>query len=147
MSIKAALQEDMKSSMRAKDQQRLTTIRMILAGIKQKEIDSQTNLSDSDMLALLSKMAKQRREAIDQYSKAGRDDLAEKEKQEITIIEHYLPKPLSEDEVKAIIEAAIKECGASSMQDMGKVMGQIKSKLTGQADMGLVSRIVKSLLT
>lgn len=147
MSIKGVLQEDMKSSMRAKEKQRLITIRMVLAGIKQKEIDDQITLDDDAIITILSKMTKQRREAIEQYEKAGRTELAENEAFEIKIIEKYLPQQLSEQEVKQVIEDAIKQSGASSMQDMGKVMGLVKSKISGRADMSNVSRIVKTLLT
>ena len=145
--LKARITEDMKAAMRAKDAPRLGTIRLILSAIKQVEVDTRKDLSDEDILAILDKMAKQRRESIEQYDKAGRDDLAGKERAELEIIQSYLPEPLSEAEIDALIDAAIGETGATGMKDMGKVMGLLKPKLQGRADMGAVSARVKARLS
>ncbi|MEJ2322858.1 MAG: GatB/YqeY domain-containing protein [Gammaproteobacteria bacterium] len=116
------------------------------AAIKQQEVDSRKDLTDDDVIAILTKMVKQRRDSVDQYTKAGRDDLADQENAEIAIIEHYLPAQLSADEVAAIIDEVIAASGASGPQDMGKVMGQLKGKLAGRADMGAASALVKQKL-
>ncbi len=145
--LKARITEDMKAAMRAKDAPRLGTIRLILSAIKQVEVDTRKDLSDEDILAILDKMAKQRRESIEQYERAGRDDLAGKERAELEIIQSYLPEPLSEAEIDALIDAAIGETGAAGMKDMGKVMGLLKPKLQGRADMGAVSARVKARLS
>ena len=145
------LETDMKDAMRAKDRVRLQTIRLIRAAIKQKEIDSRTGgeaeSTDEDAIAVLQKQAKQRRDSITQFKSAGRDDLAETELAELTIIESYLPKQLSEDEIRSTVQSIVDESGASSMKDMGKVMGPAMNALKGRADGGLVQRIVREFLS
>lgn len=133
--------------MKAKDKDRLGTLRLITAAIKQREVDERTELDDSQVLAILDKMIKQRRDSVEQYESAGRQELADQEKREITIIEDYLPAGLSDEEVASMIEGAIQEVGASGMQDMGKVMGKLKPQMQGRADMGKVSGLVKQKLT
>jgi len=144
--LKARITEDMKSAMRAGEKSRLGTIRMVLAAIKQVEVDTRTDLDDTQVLAILDKMLKQRRESISQYTAAGRSDLADAEQQEMEIIQSYLPEPLSEDEIAAMIDAAVADTGAASVRDMGKVMGQLKPKLQGRADMSEVSARIKARL-
>lgn len=144
--IKSQITEDMKTAMRAQDKERLATIRLILAAIKQKEVDERIELTDENVLAILDKMLKQRRESISQYEAAKRLDLSEKEAAEMKIIQHYLPAQLSTDEINAMIEAAIQESGASSVKDMGKVMAILKPKVQGRADVALVSNQVKTKL-
>lgn len=144
--LKARLTEDMKSAMRAKDKERLAVIRLILAAIKQQEVDTRTELDDSAILAVLDKMTKQRRESIRQYNDAGREDLAEREVFELEQIQAYLPQQLSEAEITVLIQQAIAETGASSLKDMGKVMNSIKPKAQGRTDMGKLSGMVKALL-
>ena len=138
--------EDMKQAMRDRAKDRLSTIRLILAAIKQQEIDRRVTLEDAEVLAILDKMVKQRRDSIEQFDKAGRDDLSSKESFEIEIIQAYLPSPLSDDEISALIADAITTSGAESMRDMGKVMGLLKPKMQGRADMGKVSGLIKSQL-
>ena len=146
-----ALIDDLKSAqkdaMRAKDKLRLGTIRMAIAAIKQREIDEQITLGDSDILAVLTKMVKQRQDAASQFDAADRDDLASKEREEIVVLEGFLPQPLTEDELAALIDEAMVSTGAQGMQDMGKVMGIIKSKAEGRADMGKISGLIKQRLT
>lgn len=132
--------------MRAGDKKTLGTIRLILSAVKQVEVDTRKDLVDEDVLQILDKMVKQRRESITQYEKAGRDELATIEKDEIEIIQAYLPEQLSEDEIATMISAAIESTGAESMKDMGKVMGILKPQLQGRADMGAVSGIIKQKL-
>ena len=151
MELKSKITEDMKAAMRAKDSARLGTVRLLLAAIKQKEVDERmvlagTELTDADVLAIIDKMVKQRRESIAQFEKAGRKDLADGEKAEIAVLSAYLPQQLSEAEVAKEIEAAIAETGASGAKEMGKVMGLLKSRLAGRADMGKVSGLVKAKL-
>jgi hypothetical protein len=146
MSIKDRIQQDMKDAMRAKEKVRLGTIRLILAAIKQREVDERIELDDTQVIAVLDKMAKQRRESISQFEQAGRDDLIAQENAELGIILPYLPEALGEDELNALIEAAMEATGASSIKDMGKVMGQLKPKIQGRADMGAVSALIKSRL-
>jgi len=146
MTIKDKIQEDMKTAMRAQDKERLATIRLILAALKQREVDERIVLSDEQILATLNKMIKQRRDSIAQFESGNRPDLAKKEADEITVIQCYLPAQLSEHEVMAAVTAAIAESGASSAKDMGKVMGILKTKLQGKADMTLVSAKVKEHL-
>jgi len=146
MSLKARIQDDMKSAMKAGDKARLGVIRLILAAIKQREVDERIELDDEQVLAVLDKMVKQRRDSIAQYTEAGRDELAAAEQAEVDIIQDYLPEALSEDEIAAIVEQAIAETGASSMRDMGKVMGKVKPQVQGRADMGQVSTLVKQKL-
>jgi len=144
--LKERIQEDMKTAMRAQEKQRLGTIRLILAAIKQREVDERIELSDDDVLQILDKLTKQRRESITQYQKAKRQDLVEQEEFELGIIQEYLPAALSEKEVDALIAAAIESTGASSMKDMGKVMGQLKPQIQGRADGAVVSQKVKARL-
>ena len=135
-----------KDAMRAKEKVRLGTIRMAMAAIKQKEIDEQITLDDSQILAVLTKMVKQRQDAAAQYDAANRDDLASKEREEITYIEDFLPQPLSDDELNALIDETMAATGASGMQDMGKVMGALKPKIQGRTDMGALSAKIKARL-
>ena len=146
MSIKDRIQQDMKDAMRAKDKARLGTIRLILAAIKQREVDERIELDDEQVIVVLDKMAKQRRESISQFELASRDDLIAQENFELGIIQPYLPEALGEDELKALIDAAMAASGASSIKDMGKVMGQLKPKIQGRADMSAVSALIKSRL-
>lgn len=144
--LKGRIVNAVKDAMRAGDKTRLGTLRLITAALKQREVDERIELGDDDVIAILSKMVKQRRESIDQYQKAGRDDLADKEQVEIDIIAEFLPQPLSDQEIQALIDQAISETGAESIRDMGKVMGLLKPKLQGRADMGQVSGLIKSRL-
>jgi len=146
MSLKERVTEDMKAAMRAKDSARLSAVRLLLAAMKQKEVDERVVLTDADVLAIIDKMVKQRRESIAQFEKAGRNDLADGEKAEIAVLSTYLPQQLSEAEVGAAIAEAIKECGAAGVKDMGKVMAVLKPKLAGRTDMGKVSGLVKAKL-
>jgi uncharacterized protein YqeY len=144
--IKGQITEDMKAAMRSQDKERLGTIRLILSALKQKEVDERIELSDEHVLAILDKMLKQRRESIAQFEAAKRDDLVQKEVEEVKVIQHYLPSQLSADEVVALIDAAIKESGAASVRDMGKVMTIIKPQVQGRADMSVVSNQIKERL-
>ena len=146
-SLKEQITADMKDAMRAKDKDSLGTIRLIQAAIKQREVDERIELDDSQVLAVLDKMVKQRRDSITQYRDAGREELAAKEEAVISIIQKYLPAALSEAEIDTLIEEAIGSSGAQSMQDMGKVMAQLKPKLQGRADMGSVSARIKARLS
>jgi uncharacterized protein YqeY len=146
MSLKERILQDVKDAMRAKDKPRLATIRLITAAIKQREVDERIELDDAQVLVVLDKMCKQRRESITQFEQAGRDDLAAQEKAELELIQQYLPEQLSEAEINELIDAAMEQTGASSMKDMGKVMGQLKPKLQGRADMGAVSALIKARL-
>jgi uncharacterized protein YqeY len=146
VTLKERITEDMKSAMRASDKERLSTIRMVQAAIKQREVDERIALDDSQVLAVLEKMVKQRRESIAAFEQGGRADLADKEKAEILILSAYLPEQLTEAEVDALIQAAIAETGAASMKDMGKVMGAVKARAAGRADMGAVSARIKAAL-
>ena len=146
MSLKDQITEDMKTAMRAKVTARLSVIRLLLAAMKQREVDERIVLTDADVLAILEKMIKQRRESITQFEKGGRPELAAAEQAEIALLTHYLPAQLAESEVLAIIDAAIQECGASAAADMGKVMAIAKPRLAGRADMGKVSGLVKARL-
>ena len=140
------LKNAQKDAMRAKNKVRLGTIRMALAAIKQKEIDEQVTLGDSDILAVLTKMVKQRQDAAAQYDSAGRDDLAQTERSEIVELESFLPQPLIEEEIAVLIDEAMASTGASGMQDMGKVMGVLKPQVQGRADMGALSAQIKQRL-
>jgi len=144
--LKQRIVDDMKSAMRAKDKDRLMTIRAILAAIKQQEVDTREDVDDTDVLAILDKQSKQRRESISQYSEAGRDDLVAQEELELGFIQEYLPEPMSDDEIQSLIKEAIDATEASSMKDMGKVMAYIKPKAQGRADMGKISGKIKSAL-
>jgi uncharacterized protein YqeY len=137
----------MKAAMRAKDAARLSTVRLLLAGIKQREVDERIELDDAQVLSVIEKMIKQRRESIAQYEKAARKDLADVEKAEIEVLSGYMPAQLSDADVQKEVQAAIAETGASGVKDMGKVMAALKSKLAGKADMGKVSGLVKSKLS
>lgn len=145
--LKQQINDDIKDAMRSKDSARLTTLRLITAAIKQKEVDERIEVDDTQVIAIIDKMARQHKDSIEQYQNAGRTDLVEKEQSELAIVESYLPAQLSEDEVKTLVENAIKSTGAESIKDMGKVMGILKPDLQGRTDMGKVSGIVKSLLT
>lgn len=144
--IKGQIQEDMKTAMRSQDKERLAAIRLILAAIKQREVDERIELTDEHVLAILDKMLKQRRESIAQFEAANRQDLADKEKAEIVVIQAYLPAQLSETEIISMIKATIQETGAASAKDMGKVMAILKPKLQGRADIAKVSGQIKELL-
>lgn len=146
MSLKAQLQADLKDAMRAKNKERLATLRLITAAIKQREVDERIELDDAQILAVLDKMVKQRRESITQFSKADRQDLIAKEQAEIEVIQDFLPQPLSDTEVDAIVNKALQDSGASSMADMGKVMALIKPQVQGRADMGQISGKIKAAL-
>ena len=144
--IKARLTEDMKSAMRSSDKETLGTIRLALAAIKQIEVDTRKDLDDTAVLSILDKMVKQRRESIQHFEKAGRDELAAKEHQEIKVLQTYLPEQLSAQEIETLVSEAITQADASSIRDMGKVMGQLKPKLQGRADMGAISKLIKERL-
>jgi uncharacterized protein YqeY len=145
--LKLLITNDMKLAMKAKDKAALKAIRMILGAIKQKEIDERIELSDAQALSVIQKMVKQRKDSIAQFSDAGRSDLVDIEEAELLIINNYMPKQLSKDEVEAEVTKAISETGAESMKDMGKLMGVLKGKLDGKAEMGVVSQIIKSKLS
>ncbi len=145
--LKDRIQDDMKSAMKAHDKARLGTIRLILAAIKQREVDERIELDDSQVLAVLDKMVKQRRDSIAQYQQAGRQELADQEQAEIEVIQEYLPAALTDEEITALIDEAIATTGASSMKEMGKVMGLLRPKLQGRADMGAVSARIKQRLS
>lgn len=146
MSMKLQLTEDMKAAMKAGEKHKLGVIRLINAAIKQREVDERIELDDTAVIAVLDKMVKQRKDSVSQYEAANREDLAEIERAEIVVIEAYLPAKMGEAEIVAAIQAAIAETGAAGPADMGKLMGALKPKLAGQADMGLVSKLVKQLL-
>lgn len=146
MGLKEQITEEMKTAMRARDTGRLAAIRLVLAAIKQKEVDERKNLTDQDVISIVEKMIKQRRESITQYEKASRTDLAEVEKFELAVLQTYMPQSLSESEVEAAVAAALTESGAQGIRDMGKVMGVLKSKIAGRADMSVVSAVVKARL-
>ena len=143
---KIAIETAMKDAMRAKDKPTLGTIRLILAEIKRIEVDERIDIDDQRVIATLDKMLKQRRDSIEQYTQAGRDELADVERQEMDVIQTFLPSQLDDTEIAAMIDAAIQESGASSMKDMGKVMGLLKPQLQGRADMGAVSGKIKAAL-
>jgi uncharacterized protein YqeY len=145
--LKTRIQDDVKAAMRSKDKDRLGTLRLITAAIKQKEVDERIDMDDAAVIAVLEKMVKQRKDSINQYSQAGRDDLAAKEQAELDLIQTYLPEQMSEAELEAIISKALADTGASSMKDMGKLMAAVKPLVAGKADMGLVSKIVKAKLS
>jgi uncharacterized protein YqeY len=147
VTLKERITEDMKAAMRASDKERLLTIRMVQAAIKQREVDERIVLDDAQVIAVLEKMVKQRRESIVAFEQGGRADLADKEKTEITLLQAYLPEQLSAAEVDALIKDAIATTGATSMKDMGKVMGAVKAKAAGRADMGAVSASIKAALS
>lgn len=144
--LKTRLQSDMKSAMKAGEKEKLGVIRLIMAAIKQREVDERIELNDADVVAVLDRMVKQRRESIAQYDAAGRSDLSAVEAAEVEVIQDYLPQPLSESEIDDLIRSAIAETGAEGMSGMGKVMAVIKTPMQGRADMTLVSARVKALL-
>jgi len=146
MSLKDQITDDMKAAMRAKESERLTTIRLLIAEIKRKEVDERIELTDTQVLAVVEKMIKQRKDSITQFENGGRQDLADKEKAELTVLSAYMPAGLSDEEVAAEVAAAVAASGAAGPQDMGKVMGILKPKLAGRADMTAVSAQVKKAL-
>ena len=146
MTLKERITEDMKAAMRAKDAARLSAVRLLLAAMKQKEVDERVELADADVLGIIEKMVKQRRESIAQYEKAARADLAAVEKFEIEVLSAYLPQQMSQAEVEQAIAAAVAESGAGGVKDMGKVMALLRPRLAGRADMGKVSGMVKAKL-
>ena len=145
--LKQLITDDMKLAMKAQDKPALKAIRMILGAIKQKEIDERIELDDNQAMAVIQKMVKQRKDSISQFSDAGRTDLVEVEEAELLIINNYMPKQLSQDEIEAAVVKAISDTGADSMKDMGKLMGILKGQLDGKADMGQVSQLIKSKLS
>ena len=147
MSIKQTISEDMKTFMRAKDTARLGAVRLLQASIKQKEIDDRVELTDDQVLSVIQKMLKQRKDSIEAYQKADRQDLIDQEQLEIDVLSKYMPEPLTDDEVSKIIDKVISEVNATDMKDIGKVVGVLKSKISGRADMGQVSKIVREKLT
>ena len=146
MSLKARITEDMKVAMKAKDTARLSAVRLLLAAIKQREVDERKEMADAEVLAVIEKMLKQRRDSIAQYEAAARQDLADIEKFEVGVLSGYMPQQLSDDDIAREVQAVIAAVGAAGPADMGKVMGAVKAKLAGRADMGKVSAIVKSRL-
>ena len=146
MSLKTRILEDVKSAMRAHEREQLAVLRLVTAAIKQKEVDERIDLNDEQVLLVLGKMVKQRRESIEQYEKADREDLATKERFELGLIQTYLPEPLGEDELAALIRSTVTEVGASSIRDMGSVMNALRGQVQGRADMKAVSQAVKTLL-
>jgi uncharacterized protein YqeY len=146
MSLKERINDDMKAAMRAKDSARLSAIRLLLAAVKQKEVDERIDADDAQVLAIVDKQIKQRRDSIEQFAKAGRDDLADREKFELGVLSAYLPEQAGDAEIDAQIDAAIAQAGAAGPQAMGKVMGVLKGKLAGRADMAVVSARVRARL-
>jgi uncharacterized protein YqeY len=147
MSLSTQIQEDVKTAMRNKDKERLGALRLITAAIKQKEVDERITLDDTGILAILEKMVKQRKDSIEQFGKAGRDDLIAKEEFELGVIKAYMPEQMSETDISKLLDDIIAATGAQGMKDMGKVMAELKPKVQGRADMGLVSKLVKSKLS
>lgn len=145
--IKAALMADIKACMKSGEKDRLAVLRLVSAAAKQREVDERIDLDDDAMIVILDKMAKQRRESIEQFQKGGREDLAAVEEKELEIIQTYLPQPLSDDEIQSMIETAIADTGASEIRDMGKVMGKLKPLMQGRADMSSVSAAIKAKLS
>jgi len=146
MALREQLNEDIKTAMKAREADKLAALRLMLSAVKQREVDERITLDDAGVISVVEKMIKQRKDSIAQYEKAARQDLADREKYEISVIEGYLPKQLSQAEVDAVIAEAIASTGAKSAADMGKVMGVVKPKLAGRADMGKVSGLVKAKL-
>jgi uncharacterized protein YqeY len=146
-SLKEQIVAEMKSAMKAGEKEQLATIRLILSAVKQVEVDTRTELNDQDLIKILDKMAKQRRESITQFEQAGRNDLADKEKSELAIITNYLPQALSEGEVSQLIDQAVSQTSAASMKDMGAVMAILKPQMQGRADMSQVSKLIKAKLS
>ncbi|NBW78413.1 MAG: GatB/YqeY domain-containing protein [Betaproteobacteria bacterium] len=146
MSLKDQINEDMKSAMRAKEAERLCTIRLLLSAMKQKEVDERITLDDAAVIAIVDKLIKQRKDSVAAYAQAQREDLADIERKEIVVLETYLPQRMSAEEITTAVQALVAELGASGPGDMGKVMGAVKTRLAGKADMGLVSAAVKAAL-
>ncbi|MBU3727010.1 MAG: GatB/YqeY domain-containing protein [Burkholderiaceae bacterium] len=146
MTLKEQITEDMKSAMRAKEAERLGTIRLLLAAIKQREVDERITVDDAGIIAIIEKLIKQRKDSIEQFQKAGRTDLVDQESKELAILQAYMPAQLSAAEVQSAIQKVIADLGASGPQDMGKVIGALKAQLAGKADMGMVSGLVKAAL-
>ncbi|UTH72327.1 GatB/YqeY domain-containing protein [Chromobacterium sp. IIBBL 290-4] len=146
MSLKVRISDDMKSAMKAKEAVRLATIRLLMAAIKQKEVDERVELDDAAITAVIDKMIKQRRDSISQFQAAQRQDLADKEQAEVDVLSGYMPQPLSQAEIEALIAQAVADTGAAGMQDMGKVMGALRPQLAGRADMAQVSALIKAKL-
>lgn len=146
MTLKEQITEDMKSAMRAKEAERLGTIRLLLAAIKQREVDERITVDDAGIIAIIEKLIKQRKDSIEQFQKAGRTDLVDQESKELAILQAYMPAQLSAAEVQSAIQKVIADLGASGPQDMGKVIGALKAQLAGKADMGTVSGLVKAAL-
>lgn len=146
MSLRAQITEDMKTAMRAKDSARLAAIRLLQAAIKQREVDERIELDDMQVIEVIEKMLKQRRDSIAQYQAANRQDLVEVEEYEASVLQGYLPQPLSETEVNALLDKVIADTGASGMKDMGKVMSEVKPLVVGRADMGKISGLIKARL-
>lgn len=144
--LKERINQDVKNAMRSQDKRRLGALRLIMAAIKQREVDERITVDDPTLLGILEKMLKQRRDSMTQYQKGGRDDLAEQEAYEIDLIQEYLPKPLTEAEVNAMIESAVQNTGAASIKDMAKVMGALRAQVTGRFDMGELSARVRTRL-
>ena len=147
MSLKQQITEDMKVAMRAKDAARLGAIRLLLAAMKQREVDERIELSDSDVVTIIEKMIKQRRDSISQFEAAARQELADAESFEISVLQNYMPQPLSDEEIAVAVNEAVVDSGAKSPQEMGKVIALLKPKLAGRADMGKVSALVKAILS
>lgn len=145
--IQARVADEVKTAMKARDKDRVAALRLVMAEFKRVEVDERIELTDERVLAILDKMTKQRKDSLEQFQNAGRDDLVQKEAGEIAIIAEFLPAKLDESELKELVEKAVSESGASSMQDMGKVMGVLKPQVQGKADMGEVSKLVKGLLS
>jgi uncharacterized protein len=146
MALREQVNEDMKNAMKAREQEKLGAIRLLLAAVKQREVDERITLDDAGVIAVVEKMIKQRKDSISQFEKAARQDLADKEKFELSVLQAYLPQQLSQAEIDAIIADAVASTGAKSAADMGKVMGAVKPRLAGRADMGKVSSLVKAKL-
>jgi len=146
MSLRLQIAEDMKSAMRAKDVSRLSAIRLLMAAIKQREVDERIELSDDQVIAAIEKMLKQRRDSISQFESAGRQDLADTEKFEVSVLQGYMPQPLTDAEAEALVVAAIVSSGAAGVKDMGNVMAIVKQQMSGRADMGKVSALIKAKL-
>ncbi|HXF77297.1 MAG TPA: GatB/YqeY domain-containing protein [Usitatibacter sp.] len=146
MPLRERLNEEMKSALKAREAERLAALRLLLAAVKQREVDERVTLDDAGVVAVVEKMIKQRKDSIAQYEKAARQDLADKEKYEISVIEGYLPRQMSQPEIEAAVAEALAQSGAKSPADMGKVMGVLKPRLAGRADMGKVSALVKAKL-
>ena len=147
MSLKDDIKADMKEALKAKDSARLSSIRLLQAAIQRKEVDERIELDDAQVLAVVEKLVKQSRDAISQFEQAGRQELADKELADVAVWEKYLPEQLGDEEIDALVKAALEQTGASSMKDMGKVMGLLKPKLQGKADMGKVSARIKAALS